>query len=87
MPVDYDIISSDNGLSPVRRQAIIWTDADILPIGPLKTNVSEIWIVFVNENVYLKNFVFKMAAILSRSQCVCLKKLRISEVVWQLVSR
>ena len=28
-------IGSDNGLSPARRQAIIWTNAGILLIGPL----------------------------------------------------
>ena len=38
------IIGSDNGLSPDRRQAIIWTSAGILLIGPLGTNFSEIWI-------------------------------------------
>ena len=36
------IIASDNGLAPGRRQAIIWTDAGILLIGPLRTNASEI---------------------------------------------
>ena len=36
------IIGSDNGLSPGRRQAIIWTNAGILLIGPLETNFSEI---------------------------------------------
>ena len=35
------IIGSDNGLSPDRRQAIIWTNAGILLIGPLGTNFSE----------------------------------------------
>ena len=35
------IIGSDNGLSPARRQAIIWTNAGILFIGPLGTNFSE----------------------------------------------
>ena len=35
------IIGSDNGLSPDRRQAIIWTNAGILLIGPLGTYVSE----------------------------------------------
>ena len=34
-------IDSDNGLSPERRQAIIWTNAGILLIGPLGTNFSE----------------------------------------------
>ena len=38
------IIGSDNGLSPGRRQAIIWTIAGILLIGPLWTNYSEILI-------------------------------------------
>ena len=37
-------IGSDNGLSPVRRLAIIWTKAEILLIGPLGTNFSEILI-------------------------------------------
>ena len=36
------IIGSDNGLSPGRRQAIIWTNAGILLIGPLGTNFNEI---------------------------------------------
>ena len=36
------IIGSDNGLSPARRQAIIWTNAGLLFIGPLGTNFSEI---------------------------------------------
>ena len=35
-------IGSENGLSPGRRQAIIWTNAGILLIGPLETNFSEI---------------------------------------------
>ena len=35
------IIGPDNGLSPGRRQAIIWTNAGILLIGPLGTNFSE----------------------------------------------
>ena len=38
------IIASDNGLSPERRQTIIWTNAGILLIGPLGTNFSEILI-------------------------------------------
>ena len=38
------IIASDNGLSPDGRQAIIWTNAGLLLIGPLGTNFSEILI-------------------------------------------
>ena len=37
------IIGSDNGLSPGRRQAIIWTNAGILLIRTLGTNFSEIF--------------------------------------------
>ena len=35
------IIGPDNGLSPGRRQAIIWTNAGILLTGPWGTNFSE----------------------------------------------
>ena len=38
------IIGSDNGLSPGRRQAIIWTNAGILLIGPLIIKFSDILI-------------------------------------------
>ena len=38
------IIGSDNGLSPDRRQAIIWTNAGLLLIEHLGTNFSEILI-------------------------------------------
>ena len=36
------VIGSDNGVSPGRHQAIIWTNAGILSIGPLGTNFNEI---------------------------------------------
>ena len=55
------IIGSDNGLSPGRRQAIIWTSAGILWIGRLGTNLS--------ENAF-ENVVWKMASILPWPQCV-----------------
>ena len=38
------IIDSDNGLSPDRHQAIIWTNSGLLLIGPLRINFSEILI-------------------------------------------
>ena len=66
-------IGSDNGLSPGRRQAIIWTNARIFSIGPLGTNFSEnlieIHIFFIQENAF-ENVVWKMASILSLPQCV-----------------
>ena len=51
------IVGSDNGLSPGRRQAIIWTNAGILLIGPLGTNFSEILIkihIFSLTKMHLK---------------------------------
>ena len=51
------IIGSYNGLSPGRRQAIIWTNAGILLIGPLGTNFREILIgiqTFSFKKIHLK---------------------------------
>ena len=42
------IIGSDNGLLPARCQAIIWTNAEILLIGPFGINFSEILIKFMH---------------------------------------
>ena len=59
------ILGSDNGLSPGRRQAIIYTNAGILLIWPVGTNFSEIlidWYIFIQENAF-QNVVWKMAAI------------------------
>ena len=51
------IIGSDNGVSPGRRQAIIWTNVGILLIGTLGTNFSEILIeilIFSSKKMRLK---------------------------------
>ena len=70
---DLTSIGSDNGLLPVRCQAIMWTSPGILLIGPLGTIFNEIsnWIpyIFIQENAF-GNVVWKMVAILSRPQCV-----------------
>ena len=50
-------IGSDNGLSPVCRQAIIWTNAGLLSIGPMETNFSDILIAILSfsfKKIYLK---------------------------------
>ena len=73
------IIGSDNGLSPERRQAIIWTNAGILLIGPLGKNLSEILIEI--QTLSLKTFenvVCEMLLISSRPPCV---KLRIGIII------
>ena len=51
------IIGADNGLSPGRRQAIIWTNAGILLIGLLRKNFNEILIgiyIFSLKKTHLK---------------------------------
>ena len=51
------IVGSDNGLSPGRRQAITWTNVEILLIGPLGTNFSEMLIeihTFSFKKIHLK---------------------------------
>ena len=40
--LNWVIIGADNGLSPVQRQAIIWTNDGILLMQPLGKNFSEI---------------------------------------------
>ena len=54
------IIVSDIGLSPDRRQAIIWTNAGILSIGPLGINFSEI-------SMEIQTFSFKKMRLKSSS--------------------
>ena len=67
------IIVSDNGLLPGRHQAIFWTNAALLPIGPLGTNFmwNSNWnkILFIHENA-IETVVCEMAAILSRGRYV-----------------
>ena len=51
------IIGSDNGLLPGRRQAITWTNVEILLIGPLGTKFSEMLIeihTFSFKKIHLK---------------------------------
>ena len=51
------IVGSDNGLSPGRRQAIIWTNAGILLIWLLGINFSEILIeihIFSSKKMHLE---------------------------------
>ena len=56
-------IGSDNGLLPDRRQAIIWTNAGILLIGPLGTNFCEI-------SIGIQTFSFKkMHLKMSSAKC------------------
>ena len=67
------IIGSDNGLSPGRRQAIIWTNAGIVLIGPLGTNFSEILIEI--QTFSLKKMLLKMSSGKRRPSCLGLNVL------------
>ena len=64
-------IDIDNGLLPGRRQAIIWTNAGILLIGPLGINFSEILIeIHFHWRNAFQNVVCEMLSISSRLQCI-----------------
>ena len=81
------IIGSDNGLSPSRRQAIIWTNAGILLIGALGTNVSEILIKI--DTFSLKKMHLKMTSGKRRPSCFSLNVLNsiyLSEVTSDEIS-
>ena len=67
------IIGSDNGSSPRRRQAIIWTNAGILLIGPLGTNFSEILI--ATETFSFKKMHLKISSAKWRPFCLGLNVL------------
>ena len=72
-------IGSDNGLSPDRRQAIIWTNAGILLIGPLGTNFSEILIEILTFS--FKKMRLKVSSAKRRSSC------RGLNVLWKLTKK
>ena len=85
------IFSSNNGLSPGRHQAIIWTNAGILLIGPLGTNFSEILIEIYSFS--FKKMHLKMSSGKWRQSCLGLNVLKVMiydvmrSVVWTLLSR
>ena len=68
------IIGSDNGLSPDRHQAIIWTNAGILVIWPLGTNFSEIPIEI--QIFSFKKMCFKISSAKWRLFCLGLNVLK-----------
>ena len=71
------IIVSDNGLSPGRRQAIIWTNAGILSIGPLGTNFIEILMKI--HTLSFKKMHVKMSSGKCRPSCLGLNVLNVLE--------
>ena len=75
------IISSDNGLSPGRSQAIIWTSAGILIMRPLGTNFSEILI--GNQTFSFKKIHSQMSSAKWHPFCLCLGVLTVMWPQWQ----
>ena len=69
------IIGSDNGLSPSRRQAIIWTNAGILLIGLIGTNFSEILIKILTSS--FKKMRLKVSSAKRRPFCLGLNVLNL----------
>ena len=67
---------SDNGLSPDRRQAIIWTSTGIWLIGPLGTNFSEILIEIITFS--FKKMHLKVSSAKWRPCCLGLNVLNVS---------
>ena len=56
-PIHYAVIGSDNGLSPGRQQAIIWTNAWLLwipSLGTFKWNSNKNTTIFIQENIFWK---------------------------------
>ena len=79
--VKLTIIGSDNGLSPGRRQVIIWTNAGILLIGPLETHVIDILIGI--QTFPFKKMHLKMSSAKWRLFCLGLNLLNISiSITW-----
>ena len=80
-----NIIGSDNGLSPGRRQAIIRTNAGILLIRPLGTNFSEFLVEILIFS--FKKMRLKVSSAKRRPFCLGLNELMCQEVLvqWQCV--
>ena len=68
------IIGSENGLSPGRCQAIVWTNDGILLIGPLGTNFSEILVGI--QTFPFKKMQLKMSSAECRPFCLGLNVLK-----------
>ena len=69
------IIGSDNGLSPDRRQAIIWTNDGLLLIGLIGTNFSEILIKILTSS--FKKMRLKVSSAKRRPFCLGLNVLSV----------
>ena len=73
------VIGSDNGLSPGQRQAIIWTNAGILLIGPPRNKLQ--WIFFIEIHTFpFKKIHMKMSSGKWRPFCLGLNVLILTHI-------
>ena len=73
-------IGSDNGLAPTKRQAIIWTNAEILLIWTLGTNFSNI--LSEIHTFSLTKMHSKLSSAKWQQFCLDLNVLRVIGVQW-----
>ena len=77
------IIASHNGLSPDRRQAIIWTSAGILLITPLGTNFREMF-----REMFIKILTFSLKKMFENVVCeleaICLCLIVLNGRCWSI---
>ena len=79
----FTIIGSDNGLSPVRCQVIIWTIAGLWLTGPLGTNFSEMLIEI--HTFSFKKIHLKMSSGKWRLFCLGLNELKVTRALSELM--
>ena len=79
------IIGSDNGLSPARRQTIIWTNDGIWMIGPLRTNFCEILIEVIT--FLFKKIRLKVSSAKRRPICLGINVLKRNLQLVKILSR
>ena len=72
--INLTIIGSDNGLSPGRHLAVIWTNARIFLIGPLGTNFIEI--IFEIQTLSFKKKYLNLSSAKYRPCCLGLNELK-----------
>ena len=76
-------IGSDNGLSPIQRQAIFWTCAGLLSVRPLGTNFGEILTKI--QNFSYTNMHLKISSAKRRPCCPAWDELMLGGGEWRIM--
>ena len=80
--LDWINTGSGNGLSPVRHQAITWTNAVLLSIRPTGTNFSEIWIKYETFHSRKCSWKCRQRNCGHLSRGICINRLRFKQSGW-----